>query len=94
MMSWGHDEYLYHVVKDYIPEEGLYMIRYHSFYPAHREGAYSYLMNDHDREMFRWVKKFSPFDLYSKSTERPDVTTLKPYCEELIDEFLPPVLNW
>ena len=22
-LSWGHDEYLYHVVKDYLPEEGL-----------------------------------------------------------------------
>ena len=33
-LSWGHDEYLYHVVKDYLPEEGLYMIRYHSFYPS------------------------------------------------------------
>ena len=28
-MSWGHDEYLYHVVKDYLPEPALYMIRYH-----------------------------------------------------------------
>ena len=33
-LSWGHDEYLYHVVKDYLPEEALYMIRYHSFYPV------------------------------------------------------------
>src|ERR1700674_2714676 len=30
-MSWGHDEYMYHVVKDYMPEPALYMIRYHSF---------------------------------------------------------------
>ena len=29
-MSWGHDEYLYHVVKDRLPEPALYMIRYHS----------------------------------------------------------------
>src|SRR2546421_7605781 len=41
-MSWGHDEYLYNVAKDYLPEESLYMIRYHSFYPAHRDGAYDY----------------------------------------------------
>src|SRR5438094_4166909 len=34
-LSWGHDEYLYHVVKDYLPPEALYMIRYHSFYPTH-----------------------------------------------------------
>src|ERR1043166_7673736 len=31
-VSWGHDEYLYHVVKDYLPQEALYMIRSHSFY--------------------------------------------------------------
>ena len=55
-MSWGHDEYLYHVVKDYLPDPALYMIRYHSFYPAHKEGDYSYLMNDHDKEMFSWVR--------------------------------------
>jgi len=32
-LSWGHDEYLYHVVKDYLPDEALYMIRYHSSTP-------------------------------------------------------------
>jgi inositol oxygenase len=37
-LSWGHDEYLYHVVQDYLPDEGLAMIRYHSFYAWHREG--------------------------------------------------------
>ena len=38
-MSWGHDEYLYRVLINHgatIPEEGLYMIRFHSFYPWHR----------------------------------------------------------
>jgi inositol oxygenase len=94
LMSWGHDEYLYHVVKDYLPDEALYMIRYHSFYPGHREGEYDYLMNDRDRELFRWVRKFSPFDLYSKSAERPKVAELQPYCEELIAEYLPPTLRW
>ena len=93
-LSWGHDEYLYQVVKDYLPEEALYMIRYHSFYPAHKEGAYDYLMNDHDREMFRWVKAFNPYDLYSKGLERPDVEALRPYYEALIAEFFPPTLNW
>ena len=60
LMSWGHDEYLYHVVKDRLPDEALYMIRYHSFYAAHGEGGYEYLMNDRDREMLDWVRKFSP----------------------------------
>ena len=93
-LSWGHDEYLYQVVKDYLPDEALYMIRYHSFYSAHKEGAYGHLMDDRDREMFRWVRAFNPYDLYSKGAARPDVAALRPYCEELIAEFFPPTLRW
>src|SRR5215207_1263240 len=83
-LSWGHDEYLYHVVKDYLPTEALDMIRYHSFYPAHREGEYDYLMTDQDREMFKWVRAFNPYDLYTKSHERPDVAKLRAFYEGLI----------
>jgi inositol oxygenase len=93
-LSWGHDEYLYQVVKDHLPEGALYMIRYHSFYAAHREGAYGQLMNDHDREMFNWVRAFNPYDLYSKAESRPDVAALRPFYEELIAEFFPPTLAW
>jgi inositol oxygenase len=93
-LSWGHDEYLFQVVKDYLPEEALYMIRYHSFYAAHREGAYDHLMNDHDREMFTWVRAFNPYDLYSKAESRPDVAALRPFYEELIAEFFPATLAW
>lgn len=88
-LSWGHDEYLYHITKDYLPESALYMIRYHSFYAAHKEGAYDYLMDDHDREMFQWVKKFNPYDLYSKSPEPPKVDELRPYYEGLIAKYFP-----
>jgi inositol oxygenase len=88
-MSWGHDEYLYHIVKDYMPEPAQYMIRYHSCYPIHREGAYDYLMNDHDREMFDWVRKFNPYDLYSKGEGKPDLEKLRPYYDELIREYFP-----
>ena len=94
MMSWGHDEYLYQVVKAYLPEEALYMIRYHSFYPAHREGEYDHLMNDHDRRMFHWVRAFNPYDLYTKSETRPDVPKLMPFYQELTAEFFPEVMNW
>jgi inositol oxygenase len=93
-MSWGHDEYLYQVVKDFLPDEALYMVRYHSFYPAHREREYEYLFDDRDREMFEWVRKFNPYDLYSKGHSRPDVDRLRPYYEELIDEFFPGKLDW
>ena len=88
-MSWGHDEYLYQIVKDYLPEPALYMIRYHSFYSQHREQAYDHLLDDHDRKMLEWVKKFNPYDLYSKSPKPPVVAELKPYYEELIAKYLP-----
>lgn len=94
MMSWGHDEYLYLVTKDYLPEPALYMLRYHSCYPIHREGAYQYLMTEHDREMFEWVKAFNKYDLYTKSHERPDITKLRPFYEDLIGEFFPAKINW
>ncbi len=93
-MSWGHDEYLYHVVKDYLPEPALYMIRYHSFYPAHREGEYRHLMNDHDLRMFRWVKAFNPYDLYSKNPVPPNLDELKPYYTDLLAKYLPPTLRF
>ena len=93
-VSWGHDEYLYHVVKDYLPDEALYMIRYHSFYPWHQEGAYFQFMDDRDKRMLPWVKEFNPYDLYSKSAERPDLEKLKPFYEELIAEYLPAELRW
>jgi inositol oxygenase len=93
-ISWGHDEYLYHVVKDHLPTEALYMIRYHSFYAAHREGAYAHLMNERDRAMFAWVQAFNPYDLYSKGEAKPDVVSLRPYYEDLIAEFFPPTLKW
>lgn len=88
-MSWGHDEYLYQITKDFLPEPALYMIRYHSFYAQHREHAYEHLMDDHDREMFAWVKKFNPYDLYSKSPVPPVATELRPYYEDLISRYLP-----
>ena len=93
-LSWGHDEYLYHVVKDYLPQQALYMIRYHSFYPAHREGEYAHLLDATDRAMFASVREFNPYDLYSKSADRPDVEELRPYYEALIAKYFPPKLDW
>ncbi len=93
-LSWGHDEYVYQVVKDYLPEEGLYMLRYHSFYAAHREGEYEYLMDERDRKMFEWVRRFNPYDLYSKSPVPPDPVALRPYYDELIAKYLPAELRF
>jgi inositol oxygenase len=91
-MSWGHDEYVYQMMKDHLPEEGLYMLRYHSFYAQHKENAYNHLMDEHDHKMFRWVKVFNPYDLYSKSPVPPDWNSLKPYYEDLVAKYLPGTL--
>ncbi|UJH90091.1 inositol oxygenase [Antarcticibacterium sp. 1MA-6-2] len=93
-MSWGHDEYLYHMMKDYLPEPALYMIRYHSFYPQHRDNAYDHLLNDQDREMLKWVDMFNPYDLYSKVPVPPDAKALRPYYEDLVAKYLPPTLKF
>ncbi|KZV66394.1 DUF706-domain-containing protein [Peniophora sp. CONT] len=96
MLSWGHDEYLYHVLKDQssLPEEALAMIRYHSFYPWHREGAYAHLTNERDAKALSAVRAFNPYDLYSKSDEPVDPTRLRPYYEGLISKFFPAEIDW
>ena len=93
-MSWGHDEYLYQIVKNYLPQESLYMIRYHSFYAQHKENAYNHLLNELDIKMFDWVKKFNKYDLYSKAPTPPDSKALRPYYEDLVSKYLPNTLNF
>jgi inositol oxygenase len=93
-MSWGHDAYISHVVRDYLREPALYMLRYHSFYAWHQQGAYRHLTSEHDRKMLSWVKLFNPYDLYSKGAAKPNVKELKPYYDDLIAEFFPNQLDW
>lgn len=96
LISWGHDEYMYYVAKSQstLNERALAMIRYHSFYPWHREGAYRYLMSDGDYKLLEAVQEFNRYDLYSKSLKKYDIEKLKPYYVELIDEFFPEKLWW
>jgi inositol oxygenase len=93
-MSWGHDEYLYHVVKPFVPPEVAYIVRYHSFYAAHRDGSYGWLMNEQDRVMMRWVRAFNPYDLYSKADDLPRGPRLRSEYRKLVDEYFPPLLQW
>ena len=93
-MSWGHDEYIYQMMKDSLPDPALYMLRYHSFYAWHRESAYEYLLDNHDRDMLKWVKLFNPYDLYSKNPVVPDWSKLKPYYTDLVNKYLPATLRF
>ena len=93
-MSFGHDGYIAKVMEPYLRDESLYMLRYHSFYPWHKHGAYDHLCNEKDRSMLEWVLKFNQYDLYSKGHTKPDLAQLKPYYDELFAEFLPPTMAW
>jgi inositol oxygenase len=93
-MSFGHDGYIYEVMKRYLPQEALYMLRYHSFYSAHKHGAYRHLMNDQDVAMFCWVNEFNKYDLYSKGHAKPRLEQIKSYYDELFAEFFPSAIAW
>ncbi|KAI3422886.1 Inositol oxygenase [Psidium guajava] len=97
MITWGHDDYMYLVAKENkttLPPAALFIIRYHSFYPLHRCGAYTHLMNEQDRENMKWLKIFNKYDLYSKSKVRVDVEAVKPYYMSLIEKYFPSKLRW
>ena len=89
MLSFGHDEYLYEIAKreSTLPQAALDMIRYHSFYPWHREGAYRHLCAPEDEAALANVLAFNPYDLYSKSDSPPDPVALRPYYEGLIEKY-------
>lgn len=88
--SWGHDEYLYRILKHNrvkIPEEGYYMIRFHSLYTYHDKGAYSKLVSDKDKKMLPWLKLFNTYDLYSKSDKKYDMIEIKKYYMEIVNKY-------
>nr|XP_010924477.1 probable inositol oxygenase [Elaeis guineensis] len=96
-MSWGHDEYMYLVMKGNgtsLPPAAFFIVRFHSFYPLHRAGAYTYLMNDEDKDMLKWLHVFNKYDLYTKSKVRVDVEEVKPYYMSLIKKYFPEKLRW
>jgi len=89
--SWSHDEYMYQILKGNctIPEEGLYIIRYHSFYPWHKFGGYSHLASQKDHDFLKYLNMFQVCDLYSKVDDKIDVPEKLKYYEELIKEYIP-----
>jgi inositol oxygenase len=92
--SWGHDEYLYHVLREHLPEQALDAIRYHSFYAGHAAGAYAHLLAPRDAERLERVRRFSAYDLYTKRSSPVDLAAVRPFYEDLAAEYLPDQLSW
>lgn len=91
-LAWGHDEYLYQVLKHHasnkIPHQGMVMIRYHSFYPWHSGGSYQNLLSEQDEEYKKWIIDFNKYDLYTKSNKIYDLEEMKDYYAPIAEKYL------
>ncbi len=91
-LAWGHDEYLFQVLKHHkgnkIPDAGMVMIRYHSFYPWHTGGSYAELCNETDEQYKDWVMDFNKYDLYTKSQKTYDLDEIKAYYLPIAEKYL------
>lgn len=94
LFSYGHDEYLATVLErtlNYIPKEGIYTIRYHSFYPWHTPRnnirGYTEIASSWDWSMLPLLKAFQKADLYSKSCILPDINEIKTSYNSLINKY-------
>lgn len=88
--SFGHDEYLYQVLKynkTSLPLEALYIIRFHSLYVWHQEEQYKHLASDYDLDMLPILKQFQKYDLYTKCDKTMDITKLKEYYSKIIQKY-------
>ena len=99
ILTYGHDEYLYNVLKKNvdkhkISDKYLDVIRYHSFYPWHTEQEYKHFMNEKDKETLQNVLEFNNFDLYSKEDDTEITDEIKQYYDKLLDEYFEEELNW
>ncbi len=91
-LNWGHNEYLYQVLKNHsgnrIPEAGMVMIRYHSFYPWHTGGSYAELTNEIDEQYKEWILDFHNYDLCAKCPKHYDLEEMKAYYGPLVKKYL------
>lgn len=102
IFTWGHDEYLYLVLLNYInkniankhilPEVALYIIRYHSFYPYHQGKSYEYFMNEKDKKYRPMLEQFQKYDLYTKRDDSPELNV--DYYKNLVNKYLSGKLSW
>jgi inositol oxygenase len=99
LMAYGHDQYFFDVLTNHpecnIPHQGLYVIRFHSFYPWHqKDQQYTHLASQTDWDNLELLRRFQTCDLYSKVDELPDMEALRPYYAGLIEKYCPGVLTW
>ena len=91
-LAWGHDEYLYQVLLNHtenqLPEEGMAMIRFHSFYPWHTGNSYQHLLKEEDEKYKEWIKDFNTYDLYTKCERETPLEEIKSYYLPIAEKYL------
>lgn len=95
----SHDYYLYKVLENtLIPKEGLYIIRFHSFYAFHTPRncirGYTQYANEDDWINLPLLKIFQKSDLYSKTRDIPKFEDYKNEIYDLINTYCGYELNW
>ena len=98
ILSYGHDEYLYTVLKGNknhtISHDYMNIIRYHSFYPWHTGGEYKQFMNEKDHIILKNVLQFNEFDLYSKNDDIKITNATKEYYDTILNDFFQGDMVW
>ena len=96
LVAYGHDEYLYNVLLNSpgvdLPDEALYIVRFHSLYPWHTGGEYERIQSDHDKKMKARVLEFNQYDLYTKRNTPftdEEIADMKKHYDALVTKFAP-----
>jgi len=94
-MTFSHDYYLSEVFKKSntkLPNEAIYIIRYHSFYawhtPKNNIRGYEYLASELDWKYLPLLKLFQKADLYSKKNEIQQEFNYELF-DKLLNKYIP-----
>jgi inositol oxygenase len=71
-----------------LPEAGMAMIRYHSFYPWHSGGSYKQLLKKEDGRYMDWIRDFNQYDLYTKSNKTYTLDEVRQHYEPIAHKYL------
>lgn len=81
-----------------IPDEAIYMIRFHSFYPWHTprgaQRGYTQFATEWDWKMLPMLKALQKADLYSKSPVMPPIEELQAFYGKLMDDHCSSQVRW
>ncbi len=90
--AFGHDQYLYDVLRDHVPQPVAWTIRHHSFQSVAED--YRHLFDARDAELrASHMQVFARYDLYTKDRDDAPAAHLDEY-RELLERWFPEPLDW